>query len=215
MNYLQKKKMAMMNSVASGGRLPSEYQEVEWIGNDSSAWLNINEHFERYDEVETELQIDFTTYDSYLISHRPWNTPNNSRFFMGGVNPNGNLGIGFGTEGGNNANLRPGTALTNDWLVWTYDNEYFEIASLNIGCNVSNWTSNFSATQTISIFRDWWTIRKGKIKYYKQKRNGQTIVDLIPCYRKSDNVIGMYDVATSTFYTNQGSGTFTKGNDVN
>lgn len=37
---------------------------------------------------------------------------------------------------------------------------------------------------------------------------------LVPCYRKSDNVIGMYDTINNQFYINQGSGTFTKGNDV-
>lgn len=36
----------------------------------------------------------------------------------------------------------------------------------------------------------------------------------IPCYRKSDNVVGMYDAVNSTFYTPP-SGTFTAGPDVN
>ena len=34
-------------------------------------------------------------------------------------------------------------------------------------------------------------------------------------YRKSDKVIGLYDVVNGVFYTNAGSGTFTKGADVN
>lgn len=34
---------------------------------------------------------------------------------------------------------------------------------------------------------------------------------LIPCYRKSDGVIGMYDPIQKEFHTNAGSGTFTKG----
>ena len=33
----------------------------------------------------------------------------------------------------------------------------------------------------------------------------------IPCYRKIDNVIGMYDLIGKTFYFNQGTGSFTKG----
>ena len=53
------------------------------------------------------------------------------------------------------------------------------------------------------------------IKSFIQKRNGEEIVSLVPCYRKSDNVIGAYDTVTDTFYTNAGTGTFTKGNDVN
>ena len=38
---------------------------------------------------------------------------------------------------------------------------------------------------------------------------------LKPCYRKSDSVIGMYDVINDVFYTNNGPGAFGKGPDVN
>lgn len=40
------------------------------------------------------------------------------------------------------------------------------------------------------------------------------ICNLIPCYRKSDGTIGMYDTVTHRFLTNSGTGTFIKGNDV-
>lgn len=42
-----------------------------------------------------------------------------------------------------------------------------------------------------------------------------SIIHLIPCYRKADNVIGMYDLVSETFYTSTTSGTFIKGADVN
>lgn len=38
---------------------------------------------------------------------------------------------------------------------------------------------------------------------------------LIPCYRKSDNVIGMYDIVTGRFFTDLGEGTLSKGADLN
>lgn len=41
-----------------------------------------------------------------------------------------------------------------------------------------------------------------------------TIGDFIPCYRKSDGEIGMYDTVSKTFYANAGTGTFLKGADV-
>ena len=44
---------------------------------------------------------------------------------------------------------------------------------------------------------------------------GKPFRHFIPCYRKSDNVIGLYDLVEGTFYTNSGTGTFTKGSDVN
>lgn len=49
---------------------------------------------------------------------------------------------------------------------------------------------------------------------YKIYENDTLVRDLVPCYRISDGVIGMYDTVNNVFYTNSGSGTFTKGADV-
>ena len=40
------------------------------------------------------------------------------------------------------------------------------------------------------------------------------LCNLIPCYRKADSVVGMYDTVAKVFRTNVGTGTFTKGADV-
>ena len=53
-----------------------------------------------------------------------------------------------------------------------------------------------------------------RMYFCKITENGQYILKLIPCYRKSDNAVGMYDEAKGIFYTNQGSGTFIKGPNV-
>jgi hypothetical protein len=51
--------------------------------------------------------------------------------------------------------------------------------------------------------------------YYVKIYEGNTqIRDLVPCYRKADTVIWMYDLINGVFYTNAGSGAFTKGSDV-
>lgn len=44
--------------------------------------------------------------------------------------------------------------------------------------------------------------------------NGTLLRDFVPCYRKRDNVIGLYDLVDDVFFINEGSGAFTKGNDV-
>lgn len=41
------------------------------------------------------------------------------------------------------------------------------------------------------------------------------MVDLVPCYRKIDYIIGMYDIIGERFYINEGTGSFTKGQNVN
>ena len=56
----------------------------------------------------------------------------------------------------------------------------------------------------------------GKVQLYSLKLYSGDIVvrDFIPCYRKSDGEIGLYDLARRHFYTNDGTGTFLKGNDI-
>lgn len=43
--------------------------------------------------------------------------------------------------------------------------------------------------------------------------NSKLVSELIPCYRKSDNLVGLYDIVRGIFFTNQGEGYFTFGND--
>ena len=51
--------------------------------------------------------------------------------------------------------------------------------------------------------------------YYTQITNGTSFVrNFIPVRRNSDNVLGMYDTVTGTFFTNSGTGTFTAGPDT-
>jgi hypothetical protein len=57
----------------------------------------------------------------------------------------------------------------------------------------------------------------GNIWYFRARRNTdmELLIDLIPCYRKADNVAGMYDIVNDVFYTNVGSGSFIVGPDAN
>ena len=49
------------------------------------------------------------------------------------------------------------------------------------------------------------------IKIYK---NNVLVYNAIPCYRKSDQEVGLYDLIGNVFYTNQGTGSFLVGPDV-
>ncbi|MBQ0015164.1 MAG: hypothetical protein KBS82_07605 [Oscillospiraceae bacterium] len=55
----------------------------------------------------------------------------------------------------------------------------------------------------------------GRLFYFNVKRNGSYVFYGIPCYRKSDEVVGLYDAANNVFYTNDGTGAFTAGPNVN
>ena len=51
----------------------------------------------------------------------------------------------------------------------------------------------------------------GKIYFLKMKENGMLVRDFIPVKRKSDGVIGMYDLVGRKFYTSPNGVAFTGG----
>ena len=54
----------------------------------------------------------------------------------------------------------------------------------------------------------------GKLYYLQIWEGGVKLYDFIPCYRKTANVIGLYEQVNQVFYTNSGTGSFQKGPDV-
>lgn len=53
-----------------------------------------------------------------------------------------------------------------------------------------------------------------RIYAYSVQYGDELLQDFIPCYRKIDNVAGMYDAVNDVFYTNDGTGVFTVGPNV-
>ena len=51
-------------------------------------------------------------------------------------------------------------------------------------------------------------VQAWQIKYCKIYDNDTLVRNFVPCYRKSDNVVGMFDTVEGKFYTNQGTGEF-------
>lgn len=79
----------------------------------------------------------------------------------------------------------------------------FDDEALNIylfACNGNGTISNYSNGTKIYLFEVY--------------NSGTLIRKLVPCYRNSDNVAGMYDVVNNVFYTNNGTGAFTYGSVV-
>ena len=55
----------------------------------------------------------------------------------------------------------------------------------------------------------------GKVYYCKITVDGTLVRNFVPCYRKSDNIVGLYDLVNGVFYTNAGTGNFAKGKNSN
>jgi hypothetical protein len=81
------------------------------------------------------------------------------------------------------------------------------------GVNGTQESDSDSPSGNVTLFSQERQESTGKLYYCKLYDNDVLVRNLIPCYRKSDNAIGMYDTINKVFYTNSGSETFLKGND--
>lgn len=193
------------------GKLDFEkaYQEVEYIESSGTQYINTGVNPNQDISIEAKLYTEETGNKNWFGSVL-WEDSNIT-------------GIGF-----NSFSTTQVEWIFNKNSIWVRSNATdivgkpfivkFGNGKLEINNNqIATFTTpDFSIAQPISIF-----IRTGGIAYisgrvyYFKIYDGDTLVrDFIPCYRKSDNVIGLYDKVEDKFYTNAGTGTFTKGADV-
>ena len=202
----------LMMAQAQGGGLPSEYQQVEWIGASGSQYLKTN--------VSANSNVDV---------------------FIEFMNVNGNIGDNalFGASCGT---YKYWCNIYSHDVYWRYNkfvSGYLRSLAMNTW-HTTNTVKNaiyidgvlettvsgepFAIAEPYDLFWIFALNRNGtpfickginirKI-VFTDNTTDKELLNCIPCYRKSDGVIGMYDLISRVFLTNQGSGIFTKGADV-
>lgn len=208
-------------NVYKASRLPDAYQEVEYIQSSGTQYLNLNRTLNQTNKVELDFQ--------YLSI----GTLNGSRGAIfgdyGGVgfaaNPNQRTSSYNGRmvfwRGSNNQFVDIGGQgdkfIQRGNLVMDAPNNIY--SWLGFSCNLPAAIGNTTGCWLLTV-RDgdgvtFYTTPIG-VKIYSCKiyTSGALSNDYIPCYRIADGVIGLYDLINDVFYTNQGTGTFTKGPDV-
>ncbi len=90
-------------------------------------------------------------------------------------------------------------------------------------CNGQSSSYSYSITDPrntgIELFRRYYSnsdIQWGafKLKSFSAYIEDDKVAELVPCYRKSDGTIGLFDNVNYVFYSNNGTGVFLKGADV-
>lgn len=194
-------------------RLPVEYQEVEWIKANNSAYIRtgIRPH-------KTTLYCDFSFPNPSNGQRMIYSYASNNRYYA----------------------LAPlGTGSNNNWSAITRDNNFLNTGvpfDINRHCLVFNDADgnvllDGSVVATSPKFD--LTAVGGEVYLFSNdesgfanntffgdvvfvdKVSGDEIGWLVPCYRKADSEIGMYDLVNGVFYTNYNTtGYFTRGDDV-
>ena len=201
-------------------RIPSEYQEVEWIqaGSSVGAYLNLGFAFDTAAKVLLGM-YSVDTNPSYIFGA----AENSGKYrCMISAPYNGTLtAFAYGSDGSTYLNSQVDLINGFNELEYTLKAGSLSLKNLTNGKSYTISTNKaFTMISNLFLFAQNYngSARYGayrKIKYFQYYDKTDTLIcDLVPCYRKSDNVIGMYDIVRKTFLTNAGSGSFTKGANV-
>jgi len=211
---------------------PSDYQKVEWLESSGTQYLDLG--FKPNQDTRVLMDYQQTQYYNnpsggvWLFGCRDGSSLNSYVFLIGSD--------GFYATPYRNTATSTTFTVRNLFVTNNTNRNVIYKARLNDGSKKMGTFNgddilsrirdggdnyrNFSCAYNFLLFtgNNGTTIaNKVSMKVFEFKVwNGETLsMDLMPCYRKSDNVAGMYDLVNGTFFTNQGTGNFTVGDDVN
>lgn len=216
------RRMMMAVKTKAAPRLPTEYQEVEYIENESTAFINTG--------------YTFTSHNArYKGALYKSSKPNSEQFVVGSsVGVSTRTELGLSSTNGRIFAFSSTSAGTNGYANLYGNKVYFDAVfqtgsprkMLTISTDGSNETmetatgANASIVGSIcSIFSSNLTgsslTYKGRIYFLEVYDNNVLACSFVPCYRKEDGKVGMYDTVRNAFYYSPDSSNFTKGADVN
>lgn len=193
-------------------RLPDAYQEVEYLRGTGTQYIRTS----YFATGNTSVKIKFRVNELQgygIFGSRDTTTPTNAYLMWG-------AGAGFWRAQYGNQNFTSTVERDTEWHTWeqrknvcfldnklfytfekqTFQNSYEQLL-FGIGGSATTIGGLYIAKDDIGIVEYW--------------ENNELTMQLIPCYRKSDNVAGYYDTVLHEFFTNAGTGTFEVGPDVN
>ena len=200
------------NNISYQWKLPDEYQEVEYIESTGTQHIDTLINLLSNDfkieckfELLSNKNVEQPLFSIWTSTYSYWNCFVRQNNYNNAIDVYTGSHHSFGSVALNDVKSVFLQRISNTWSL-TYD-----------GTNIEwNYTPTKINDITLKLFKRGDLNRSSSIRIYNFKLDINNIesLNLIPCYRKSDNEIGMYDTISQTFYTNQGTGTFLKGEDV-
>ena len=203
--------------------LPSAYQRVEYIESTGTQYI-------LFDDLIDNNASNLAKYEFDIDCEcTGWNGTNATNIVVGiSSDPGCWLGFNHNIEkilmGTNNGCYFTDKASDRMQYHYSFENGYGKFER-NDGATITREFSKNGSQTKLCLFScassasnpSEYNIFRSLFKLYSfyLTREGTPKYNMIPCYRKSDNVIGLYNTVDETFYTNNGTGTFNKGSDVN
>ena len=109
-------------------------------------------------------------------------------------------------------NSRPQCVVNTDYTTIMDKNS----VTINNRAYTTAWYASYQGNRTVYLFgtnrgSSSWMGGNTRIYYFKIWNNNTLVRDFVPARRNSDNVLGMWDIVSEQFFTNQGNGNFTGG----
>lgn len=196
------------------GRLPPEYQEVEWIASDGNQYIKTTYVPYANTKMYVKASSNIAQTNTTILGS------NKASLGRPQISININASSYYMMQFTDNQAAGPKRAITSN--VSAVDNDvheiYGELNKLTVDGTSFTESNLFGATMTHPIYlfclNNYGTATrkyKGRIYSVQIWNSANLALDFVPCYRKADGVIGMYEMVHEIFYTNDGTGTFTKG----
>jgi hypothetical protein len=190
---------------ASG--LPIGYTLVEGITATGTQYIDTGITLASTDVIETEFKN--STSSDYGAVYGIYATGESSAFYANQTY--------YGYDA-SNSKVNTNVAVDNQWHTAIHN---FVDGTLQLDNTTVTFTPfTFTNTDNNGLFTRFYNgsygyFFKGSVKRHKITRNGVVMLDMVSAQRDSDNVLGMYDLVSGTFFTNDGTGSFTAGTTLN
>lgn len=196
----------------NSGKIPKEYQEVEYIESGNGDAYIIT-------DCITDNMVGARWGCSFVGS-----IPSMEKCVFGWLGSGSEQGFYADFYGSKfygavlNSRYRNKIGITHDIK---YDC-YMDGFTLNIGDYTQSpeYTGSSNVPSNMGIFcankngEPFWIASNMRLYYLKIYSGDTVIANYVPCYRRSDGEIGMYEVKSGRFYKNKGNGSFTKGKEI-
>ncbi len=190
-------------------KVPSEYQEVEYIESSGTQYIDTGMNLNQNNGVEFKIS-NITYGNAKLFGSRSSASSNNFSI----ISTSTSIVLDF--QNYNNNRLQVTTPISEPITI-SLNNQKMIVNTneKNIGTYTSFTTPGHAYIfNGAGSFPNGYGLSSMRLYYCKIYDNGTLVRDYIPCYRKSDNEPGLYDLVNNVFYTNAGSDSFTYGNEV-
>ena len=200
-------------------RLPSTYQEVEYIQTTWTQFIDTWLYADSNIQVETKIEKTVSSQNIPVFWSVQWDwakadpyycfIPYSDKWYWGINNSEWNWGTytdAIGTKYTIVFNNSSGGVVVNNTDIGSCSGAKLYSSSYTLGISCRRASSPDP--------RLFWQFKYFYFKMYN-KTTWAYERDFVPCYRISDGIIWMYDLVNDVFYTNDGTWTFTKWSDVN